>query len=331
MNYENVCKREEGLFVLRTFMVSTMLWIAVLGPCWPQSKNMCASLIRQYEAAHGIPHKLLTAISLVESGRRVRGSVVAWPWTINANGKPYVFSTKYEAIAMVRKLRQKGITSIDVGCMQVNLKQHPGAFPTLDAAFDPATNIAYAAKFLKAKQMDKGSWGNAVAHYHSATAKYHVPYRTKVLKIWSKVQSNHLSYPDLLASEQSSLVTFLTNIDKHKGEFVKTVTTPGGRRVPLIVRFAPYKGFIKEKQSSSRVVISKERTDTIPVVFIDGKRQPIGKVITNKMMVPNGKLQIGYKDRMTAKIIRISTKVEQKPLKRKLKKAAISKFRAKSR
>jgi hypothetical protein len=208
-----------------------------------QIGNMCDPLIRRYEATHGIPHKLLTAISLVESGRKVGGSVVAWPWTINANGKPYVFATKREAITMVRKLRQIGVTSIDVGCMQVNLKQHPGAFPSLEAAFDPATNIAYAAKFLKNKKISKGSWGSAVAHYHSSTPKFHIPYTQRVLKAWSKAQNGRITSHALLKGEGSAVEMTYAEIKKHEGAFINNVSAPSGRRVPMLVRFAPYKGF----------------------------------------------------------------------------------------
>jgi hypothetical protein len=201
---------------------------------------MCGRLIRQHEAANSIPRNLLSAISLVESGRKVGETVVPWPWTINANGKPYVFASKQEAIAMVRKLRLIGINSIDVGCMQVNLKQHPNAFPTLEAAFDPASNIAYAAKFLKAKKANQGSWMGAVAHYHSSTAKFHVPYKMKVLKTWLKVQnarSIHMPTKNLVPED------IYSHPEKHAGAFIENVAAPSGRRVPVIVRFAPYKGF----------------------------------------------------------------------------------------
>jgi hypothetical protein len=216
-----------------------LFWVLGVTHAW----SMCDSLIRRYEADHDIPHKLLTAISLVESGRKVGNSVVAWPWTINANKKSYVFSTKKEAIGMVHKLRQIGITSIDVGCMQVNLKQHPHAFPTLEAAFDPETNIAYAAKFLKTKKMNKGSWGKAVAHYHSSTVKVHLPYKAKVLKTWAKVQNGSMTIQSPFQEEPSAVEMTYSEIKKHEGEFVENVAAPSGRRLPMVVRFAPYRGF----------------------------------------------------------------------------------------
>lgn len=300
-----------------------------MNQAWGQSMNMCEPLIRRYEAAHGIPHKLLTAISLAESGRKVGRSVVAWPWTINADGAPYVFATKGEAIRMVRKLRLLGITSIDVGCMQVNLKQHPKAFPTLEAAFDPATNIAYAAKFLKAKKENKGSWVSAVAHYHSSTPQHHVPYRTRVLRIWQKVHAGRLFVPQFLP-EVTQTPTEMTpsNIGKHQGEFVKNVAAPSGRRVPMIVRFAPYKGFnggipgVSHMKLNNGVGGPKIIRGWAPV-------QAGGKIIINATgSIPNQKVFQIPGDVAPSKVIQVSTKITQVPLIHKTHKAKISKFRA---
>jgi len=247
-----------------------VLWVLVLGVS-QASASGCESLIPKYEATHDIPHKLLAAISLVESGRKVGNSVVAWPWTINAKGIPYIFATKKEAIRMVRKLRMLGITSIDVGCMQVNLKQHPKAFPTLEAAFDPATNIAYAGKFLKTKKVSKGSWASAIAHYHSATPAFHVPYTAKVLKTWQRVQKG-------TSLVQPVVITPL-DLEKHKGEFISNVETPSGRRLPLKVQFAPYKGF---GNITGKVPVMPTGTKGIRSRIIRGiPTQGYGKIIIN--------------------------------------------------
>jgi hypothetical protein len=292
--------------------------------------SVCEPLIRQYEAAHGIPHKLLTAISLVESGRKVQGGVVAWPWTINANGKPYVFASKKEAITMVRKLRQIGVTSIDVGCMQVNLKQHPRAFSTLEAAFDPATNIAYAAKFLKAKKVNKGSWVSAVAHYHSSTAKFHLPYKTKVLKTWAKVQNGRMTLHGSLEFQKTSVEMIMSDLESHKGEIVNNVSAPSGRRVPMVVRFAPYRGFQKGSASKHLQLISTEATKGKGPKIIRG--WAMGEVIRNKFRVQSYQKPIVFQNVETPnKVVSIAAKRKDSVFLRKPKGAAMSKFRAKSR
>lgn len=147
----------------------------------------CAIHIAQHEKHHNIPEGLLHAISMVESGRKDdMGRMVPWPWTINAGGQGHYFPTKEEAIRATRKLQLQGVSSIDVGCMQVNLYHHPKAFRTLNDAFDPAKNIAYAARFLKGLKNEHMSWHKAVAHYHSANPNHHIPYHKNVMNAWKR-------------------------------------------------------------------------------------------------------------------------------------------------
>jgi len=251
---------------------------------------MCDPLIRQYEAAHNIPHKLLTAISLVESGRKVGGAVVAWPWTLNVNGKPYVFATKKEAVAMIRKFYRIGVTNIDVGCMQVNLKQHPHAFPTLEAALDPATNIAYAAQFLEKKKINRGTWMGAVAHYHSSTTRVHLPYQKKVLRTWAKVQNEWMVDQPLLGMfERSPLLEMTyTDIKKHEGEFVENVAAPSGRRLPMVVKFSPYKGFNGKIPGIPGIKVRRDRAvGSRPERAADKLPKNGPKIIVNPLMMPH--------------------------------------------
>lgn len=161
---------------------------ATTGQSAAASRDLCATAVSRQERRHGIPNRLLTAISHVESGRwdADAGKGGAWPWTVTAQGKGRFFPTKAAAIAEVRRLRAKGITSIDVGCMQVNLHFHPDAFPNLNAAFNPARNADYAARFLTALKKDHKSWRQAVQHYHSSTAEKRIPYQKKVYLAWRK-------------------------------------------------------------------------------------------------------------------------------------------------
>jgi hypothetical protein len=78
--------------------------IALILCCLALSANpQYNSFIAMQENAHGIPTHLLRAVSHVESGRVIGGSVNAWPWTINVEGKGYIFKTKQEAIKAVEK------------------------------------------------------------------------------------------------------------------------------------------------------------------------------------------------------------------------------------
>ncbi len=156
----------------------------------PDDSIVCGVLTRAAEKALGIPEHLLRAVRVVESGRydRTLGRAEPWPWTINAAGKGASFRTKAEAIAEVERLQRSGVNSIDVGCMQVNLAYHGDAFEGLEDAFDPVTNVAYAAHFLNTLKEEHRTWNAAVAAYHSLTPERGIPYRRKVAKTWHGIR-----------------------------------------------------------------------------------------------------------------------------------------------
>jgi len=142
----------------------------------------CLSHISTAEKSEGIPQGLLKAIGVTESGRvTADGSRVPWAWTVNAQGQGYYFESKKDAIAFVLELQAQGVSIIDVGCLQVNLYYHPNAFASLDAAFDPATNVAYAAKLLNELKTETGDWGVATQYYHSRTPYLGEAYAERVV------------------------------------------------------------------------------------------------------------------------------------------------------
>ncbi|WP_157967085.1 lytic transglycosylase domain-containing protein [Elioraea thermophila] len=159
---------------------------AATAPSTISPADLCRPAIAAAERTHGIPHALLLAIGRVESGRRdpETGRFGPWPWTINAEGTGQFFPTKEAAIAAVRALQARGVRSIDVGCMQVNLHHHPDAFASLEEAFDPARNADYAARFLVDLQARANSWTQAAAHYHSQTPELAEAYKRRVLAAW---------------------------------------------------------------------------------------------------------------------------------------------------
>ena len=112
--------------------------------------QLCRAAIGQAERERGIPPRLLAAIGRVESGRRdpATGATHPWPWAINAEGRGSFYPDKAAAIAAVRALQAQGVRSIDVGCLQINLRHHPEAFASLEEAFDPLANARYGARFL---------------------------------------------------------------------------------------------------------------------------------------------------------------------------------------
>jgi len=143
-----------------------------------------AALAAERDAA--LPPGMLDAIGRVESGRYdpASGQVWAWPWAVNAAGEGHSFATFEDAAAYVRERQAAGVLSIDVGCFQINLLHHPDAFASLEEAFDPAANAAYAARFLSDLRARGGGWATAIAWYHSATPGLGEPYRDMVLARW---------------------------------------------------------------------------------------------------------------------------------------------------
>lgn len=181
---------------LLAFLLLSLLlpWAACARPkpaaSIPAPSALCRAAILQAERTSRVPERLLDAIAVVESGRRdpISGAVYPWPWTINVEGVGHFYETKAEAIVAVQGYQARGIRSMDVGCMQVNLMYHPEAFASLDVAFDPMANAAFAAKFLQQLYNQTNAWPLAAAGYHSLTPDVGADYARKVLAAWGVPQ-----------------------------------------------------------------------------------------------------------------------------------------------
>jgi hypothetical protein len=201
--------------------------------------NQCLSQFSHYEKIHKIPANLLKAVSLTESGKWHEPSknMIPWPWAVNFQGKSYYHPSKREALSFVRKLQQQGHKSIDIGCMQINLYYHPEAFDSLEEAFEPVTNIAYAATFLKSNFNKHEDWHQAVASYHSDDKSLGWPYARKVVGIWKniddttdfKVRSNKQlvsNHQKFLAKKKSLNSNFSSSSRRKKSDMFIRVYKP---------------------------------------------------------------------------------------------------------
>ncbi len=153
---------------------------------WDDPRHACDRAAVQAEAEWHLPAGLLSAIGVVESGRGGLGGTlpVAWPWSINADGRGAFLSSKAAAIAAVHALYAAGRQVIHVGCFQVDLFYHPDAFATLEAAFDPHANAQAAARILALARLGVGSWDTAIALYHSASPLRGAAYLRQVQAVW---------------------------------------------------------------------------------------------------------------------------------------------------
>lgn len=177
--------------VLRFLVLALVLLTPALGgaeePSWAERQSdACAVAIAAAQTRHAVLPGLLAAIAKAESGRPIppRPGLQPWPWAINADGGAYYFDSKAAAVAWTERALKRGVQQVDVGCMQVNLQSHPGAFADIEQAFDPAANADYAARFLTALRADAGgNWYDAVGHYHSHTPVLAADYRERVAAI----------------------------------------------------------------------------------------------------------------------------------------------------
>jgi hypothetical protein len=179
--------------LVRSLAVIAVTAATTLSPARPAVANpadICGALARETERAEGIPPGLVHAVALAESGRWLagRGHSHAWPWTVTAGSESFYLASKQDALRKVRELRAAGRSNIDVGCMQVNLGYHGEAFASLDEALEPASNVAYGARFLKRLRLQTRSWVRATARYHSSDPDRGKAYRDKVYRLWHELR-----------------------------------------------------------------------------------------------------------------------------------------------
>jgi tetratricopeptide (TPR) repeat protein len=149
----------------------------------------CMPELAAAETRYHLPPGLLLAMALVESGRRdnLTGLIAPWPWTIQVDGHSHFYPTSADAIRETKTFLQGGNGFVDVGCLQVDLFHHPDAFHTLERAFDPASNIDYAAQYLAGLAHTRGSWLEAVAAYNAGDPSDGIDYLGKVLYLWKGI------------------------------------------------------------------------------------------------------------------------------------------------
>jgi soluble lytic murein transglycosylase-like protein len=173
--------------------LAAILWPGL--PAIADAADVCGAYAEETERAEGIPSGLVLAVALAESGRWLaeRGYSQAWPWTVTAGGDSFYLASKQDALRKVRELQAAGRSNIDVGCMQVNLGYHGEAFESLDEALEPASNVAYGARYLKRLRIRTRSWARATARYHSSDPDRGMAYREKVYRLWQELRDGRIA------------------------------------------------------------------------------------------------------------------------------------------
>jgi hypothetical protein len=137
----------------------------------------------------GIPSTVLYAVALQESGTRLRGRLVPWPWTLNVAGKAQRYATRSEACTGLRQaLRRTSATRIDAGLGQINLGYHPQRYAQPCELLDPYRNLAIAAEILREQHVAGEDWLLAIGRYHrpaggAPAARYRLSVRQHLARI----------------------------------------------------------------------------------------------------------------------------------------------------
>jgi hypothetical protein len=203
-------RRGEGTGARALRIVALAAFLAAALPAAAATDDIAACLghIASAEKSNDIPDGVLRAIGFAESGRTLDGRRGAWPWTVNAQGQGHYFESKSAAIEFVQGLQAQGVRVIDVGCMQVNLHYHPKAFASLEDAFDPATNVAYASKFLLWLHDETKDWATASRYYHSRNPSLGRAYAARLtINTFGKVISSVGPVKPLTKAEREALAS----------------------------------------------------------------------------------------------------------------------------
>ena len=146
----------------------------------PDPALLCDQATHRAARTAGVPLDILLAIARVETGRDQGRGLQPWPWTVNVGGDGAFYDDAALALAQASQVLDAGTENFDVGCFQLNYRWHGGAFPSLEAMFDPETNALYAANFLLKLYQSTGSWAQAIGQYHSQSGELAAPYLANV-------------------------------------------------------------------------------------------------------------------------------------------------------
>ncbi|WP_313054337.1 transglycosylase SLT domain-containing protein [Pseudomonas lopnurensis] len=142
-----------------------LLACALAGPLQAQDAPPPAYQLAAQRA--GIPAAVLYAVALQESGVRLNGRLVPWPWSLNVAGESRRFATRDEACKnLQRALHGVPPTRIDVGLGQINLGYQRHRYRRACDVLDPYRNLALAANILREQHSPGDDWLLTIGRYH---------------------------------------------------------------------------------------------------------------------------------------------------------------------
>lgn len=200
-------------FIARKFFCALcIINITLVTAAESSDADLCDQSIEQVADSSIVPREVIYKIARLESGRHIDGRQVSWPWSINNGGKGYFLKDKATALSTLAKLRAKGKTNIDVGCMQLNFRWHAGSFESLEQMMEPFDNVRYAVGYLEQLYKETGSWKKTVKFYHSRNVKFNTKYYAKYMRMKPPSSSQILA-----TSVPSQAMPFIQNSNALQG------------------------------------------------------------------------------------------------------------------
>ena len=142
----------------------------------------------------GVPSEVLYSVALQESGTRLRGQLVPWPWTLNVAGAGYRFATRSDACnALLHAIQTAGPHRVDVGLGQTNIGANGHRYSSPCEGLDPYKNLSVTAQILAEHKAKGCDWITAAGRYHRpAGGKPAARYRLAFAKHLSRVTGINL-------------------------------------------------------------------------------------------------------------------------------------------
>jgi hypothetical protein len=155
----------------------------------PVEQQVCRKQVLWAEKKYGIPAGLLLTLSTLD---KEKSDLADWPWVIQMAGEGYTFKNKATAVKAVHQQLDRGVVDLEIGCAQLNFKEHGTEFPSVSHMMDPRRNIEYAAQLLVKLYKIHGSWAKALENYRTSSTPRH-----KVYTQWRKTQREIKKTPEL--------------------------------------------------------------------------------------------------------------------------------------
>ena len=175
-------------------MIRWMVAIVFLGACCQSWASNIPRYYHVYATKHGVPVEVFFSVVFIESGRKIKGRHLPWPWTLNVNHKAYYYDNKEQALAALKQFLQNPKNTIAVGLGQIYLPSHGKKFEDPLSLLDPHVNLDFASQLLRyefhqAKQKYKqANWWLAAGRYHHPSKEHFAkPYRERVFRKCQKI------------------------------------------------------------------------------------------------------------------------------------------------